>query len=102
MLNSKSPGIQKFIFERICQIHDAILMRDLEYKELGKLPSELMQRLWAKLTPEDRELLDEYDSERMRQLNRQDEVLYSRGLMDGIMLCHCIERIGRGEVQNIV
>lgn len=95
MLNFKSPEIQKYLFDRICQIHDEILMRDPEYRELGKLPSELMERLWAKLPPEEREWLDEYDSGRMRQMNRQDEIVYSRGLMDGIILCRWIDRIGR-------
>ena len=45
MLNYKSPGIHSYIFERICQIHDEILMHDREYKELGKVSSELFRRL---------------------------------------------------------
>ena len=102
MLNHKSPGIHRYIFERICQIHDEILVHDREYKELGKVPSELFQRLFAKLPDEDREILDEYSSEFLKQLSRQDEVLYSRGLLDGIRLCYWVERIGRGEEQSIL
>ncbi len=97
MLNHKSPGIHRYIFDRICQIHDEIVMNDPEYRELGKIPSKLFDGLFAKLPAEDREILDEYSSESMKQLNRQDEILYSRGLMDGIILCRWIERIGRGE-----
>ncbi len=31
MLSDQSKGIQKLIFERICQIHDEILIHDPEY-----------------------------------------------------------------------
>lgn len=102
MLSDQSKGFQKLIFDRIYHIQDEILMRDPEYRELGKKPSELMDRLLAKLPPEDRELLDQYDCERMNQICRQDEIIYSRGLMDGIILCRWIERIGRGEEKSIV
>ncbi len=102
MLSDKSSGIHRYIFDRICQIHGEILINDPEYKELGKIPSELFHRLFAKLPSEDREILDQYSSESMNQLNRQDEILYSRGLMDGIFLCRWIERIGRGEGKSIL
>ncbi len=102
MLSDQSKGFQKLIFDRICQIHDEILVNDPEYKELDKVPSELFNRLWDKLSQEDRDLLDDYSSESMQQLNRQDEILYTRGLMDGIVLCRWIERIGRGELESIV
>ncbi len=102
MLPEKSPGIQRYIFDRICQIHDEILAKDPEYKELDKVPSELFNWLWDKLSREDRDLLDDYSSESMQQLNRQDEILYTRGLMDEIVLCRWIERIGRGEEKSIV
>ncbi len=97
MLSEQSKGIHKFIFERICQIQDEIIINDPEYIELGKLPSELFHRLLKKLPPEDRDTLDQYSSEYCQQLNRQDEILYSRGLFDGIYLCKWIERVGRGE-----
>lgn len=101
MLTDKSPGIQKLIFDRISEIQDEILTNDPEYKELGKVPTELFNQLFHKLPPEDRDLLDEYDSGRMSQLNREDEIFYKRGLMDGIILCRWIERIGRGEEKSI-
>jgi len=102
MLNYKSKGIQKHIFDRICQIHDEILNQDKEFLELGELSSQLMKQLFAKLSSEDRELLDQYDCGRMEQLNRQDEVIYSQGLIDGIILCYWVERIGRGKEQILV
>jgi hypothetical protein len=102
MLSEESKGIHKLIFERLCQIQDEILTSDPEYKELGKVPSELFNQLFQKLSPEDREILDQYDSGRMAQLDREDEILYSRGLMDGIRLCWWIGRIGRGEEKSIV
>jgi hypothetical protein len=61
-----------------------------------------MDRLLDKLDPEDRELLEEYDSKQLDQTCRQDEILYSRGLMDGIILCRWIERIGKEEEKSIV
>lgn len=77
MLSNKSKGFQKLIFERICEIHDEILMSDHEYRELGKIPSKLFERLFTKLPAEDREILDQYSSESMNQLNRQDEIIYA-------------------------
>ncbi len=97
MLSENSTGINRLIFDRICRICDEIIIHDPEYKELGKIPSELIRRLMAKLPKEDRELLDNYSSEYLKQLNRQDEIMYSRGLMDGIILCRWIDRIGSGE-----
>lgn len=97
MLSDDSKGIHKLIFERICQIQDEILTNDPEYKELGKVPTELFNQLFHKLSPEDREILDQYDSGRMAQLDREDEIFYCRGLMDGIRLCWWIGRIGQGE-----
>ncbi len=102
MLSEQSKGFQKLIFERIYQIRDEILNPDPEYRELSITAAELMDRLLDKLAPEDRELLEEYDSKQMEQTCRQDEILYSRGLMDGIKLYYWLERIGRGEVKNIV
>lgn len=97
MLSEDSKGIHKLIFERICQIQDEILINDPEYMELGKITFELLNQLIQKLSPEDRQILDQYDSDRTAQLNREDEILYSRGLMDGIRLCWWIEKIGCGE-----
>ncbi len=97
MLSENSTGINRLIFDRICRICDEIIIHDSEYKELGKIPSELIRQLMAKLPKEDRELLDRYSSGNNQQQNRQDEILYTRGLFDGIWLCKWIERIGRGE-----
>lgn len=102
MLSEQSKGIPKLIFTRICQIQDEILANDREYKELGIVPTELFNRLFHKLPQEDRDILEDYDSGRMSQSNRQDEVFYSRGLMDGIRLYYWLERIGRGEVEEIL
>lgn len=97
MLSENSKGIHKLIFDRICQIQDEILIKDPEYMELGKVPFELLNQLIQKLSPEDRQILDQYDSGRTAQMDREDEILYSRGLMDGIWLCRWIERVGQGE-----
>ena len=102
MLTDQSKGFQKLLFERLYQIRDEILNSDPEYRELSLAAAELMDRLLDKLEPEDRELLEEYDSKQLDQTCRQDEILYSRGLMDGIVLCRWIEGIGREEEKSIV
>lgn len=102
MLDYRSKGIHRYIFDRICQIHDEILNNDSEYNELEKIPSELFQRISAKLSPEYREILDQYDCSRMKQLHRQDEIVYSQGFMDGVILSYWIEKIRRGEIKSIV
>ncbi|TCL61935.1 hypothetical protein EDC14_103037 [Hydrogenispora ethanolica] len=96
MLNSDSQGIQKFILERLVKIHDELLIHDQEFRELGEKPREILNQLSAKLPPEDSQLLDEYDSERMAQMNRQDELIYSEALMDGILFGYWVALVGRG------
>jgi hypothetical protein len=102
MLNSDSQGIQKFILERLVKIHDEILMHDPEFQELGEKPGEILKRLCAKLPPEDSQLLDEYDCGRMNQMNRQDEVIYSQALMDGMIFGYWVARVSLGLEKIIV
>lgn len=96
MLTYKSTGIQKFILNRLTQIHDEIVSQDAEYRELGERPDELLKLIAAKLTPEDKKLLDEYQDIWIYQLNRQDELIYSQGLMDGMMFGYWAAVIGQG------
>ena len=72
MLNSHSTGIQKFILDRLVQIHDEVITPDPEHRQLGNRPDELLQQITVKLAEADRLLLDQYDSARMEQLCRQD------------------------------
>jgi hypothetical protein len=102
MLNSNNEGIQKFILERLVKIHDEILMGDREFRELGEKPGEILKRLSAKLPPEDSQLLDEYDCGRMNQMNRQDEVIYSQALMDGMIFGYWVARVSLGLEKIIV
>ncbi len=102
MLNTDSQGIQKFILDRLVTIHDEILIHDPEFRELGEKPGEILKRLCAKLPPEDSQLLDEYDCGRMSQMNRQDEVIYSRALMDGMIFGYWVARVSLGLEKIIV
>jgi len=97
MLSYKSTGIKKLIFDRICQIDEEIVEEDPEYQKLKERPSELLRLLAAKLSPEDQELLNEYDDKYFQQIIRRDELYYSRGLMEGIILCYWVLAVGRGE-----
>jgi hypothetical protein len=93
-INSRLPSLASQL--RIIQIHDEIVYSDPEHRELGEAPQELMKQLNAKLTPEDQKLLDRLDCAYMEQMNRQDELLYSEGLMDGILFGYWVALIGRG------
>jgi hypothetical protein len=97
MLSYKSAGIKKLIFDRICQIDEAIVEEDPEYQRLKERPGELFKLLAAKLSPEDKKLLNEYDDKYFEQVTRRDELYYSRGLMEGIILCYWVLAVGRGE-----
>ena len=55
-----------------------------------------MKQLNAKLTPEDQKLLDRFDCARMEQMNRQDELIYSEALMEGILFGYWVALVGRG------
>ena len=101
MLTYKDTGIQKFILDRLTQIHDEIVFHDPEHRELGERPDELLKLIAAKLTPEDKKLLDEYEDIWIYQINRQDEIIYSQGLMDGIMFGYWVALVSRG-VEKIV
>ena len=54
MLTSNSQGIQKFILDRLVQIHDETLNHDPEFEELGVTAGEIFGRLRANLLPEER------------------------------------------------
>jgi hypothetical protein len=101
MLDYTSSGIHKFIFDRLNQIHDEIVFHDPEYRKLGEEPQQLMKQLNAKLTPEDREMLDRFDCSRTEQMNRQDELIYYQALMDGILFGYWVSQIGKG-IDNIM
>ena len=73
MLTSDIQGIQKFILDRLVQIHDETLNHDPEFRELGTASGKILERLRAKLPSEERQLLDDYDDARINQMNRQDE-----------------------------
>ena len=96
MLTSESQGIQKFILDRLVQIHDETLNRDSELKELGVTSSEIFERLRAKLPTEERQLLDDYDDAKVNQMNRQDEIVFSQGLMEGMIFGYWVARVSLG------
>jgi hypothetical protein len=101
MLDYHCIGIQKFIFDRINQINDQIVFNDPEHRQLGEEPAELLKQLNSKLTPEDQKILDRFDCARTEQMNRQDELLYSEALKDGILLGYWVAMVGRG-IEKIV
>jgi hypothetical protein len=96
MLTDKDLGIKKFILDRIMQIDEEIVNVDPEYKQLGERPDELLKLVAAKLSPEENQLLKEYDDIWFGQIIRRDELNYSAGLMDGMMLGYWVALVGRG------
>jgi hypothetical protein len=97
MLGDDSQGIYEFILDRILKIHDKLLPSDPEYQQLGERSDEIRQQLTPSLGPKELALFDDFDCSRAAQMNRQDELIYSRGLMDGIILGSWVERIKRDE-----
>ena len=96
MLTSDSQGIQKFILDWLVQIHDETLNHDPELKELGVISGLIFERLRAKLPAEERQLLDDYDDARVNQTNRQDEIIFSQGLMEGMVFGYWVARVSQG------
>jgi hypothetical protein len=78
------------------EFHDEVVFHDPEYRKLGEEPQQLMEQLNAKLTPAGKEMSDRFDCARTEQMNRQDELIYSQGLMDGILLGYWVALIGQG------
>ncbi len=96
MLSDSHQGIHAMIFEHIMYIHDVILVHDPEYNQLGERPGELLKQIKGKLAPADQKLLWEYDEEWIKQMNRQDEIIYTQALMRGIAIGYWATLIGRG------
>ena len=101
MLDYTSTGIHKFIFDRLNQINDEIIFHDPEYRKLGEEPQQLMKQLNEELTPAGQERLDRFDCSRTEQMNRQDELIYSQALMDGILFGYWVALVGKG-IEKIV
>ncbi len=96
MITYKDFGIKKFILDRLTQIYEDIVKDDPEYQKLGERPGELLKLIDSKLAPEDKKLLDEYQDIWIYQFNRQDELIYSQGLMDGILFGYWAAVVGQG------
>ena len=80
----------------IGQIEAEVVEVDPEYKQLGERPNELLNLAAAKLTPEDNQLLKEYDNVYFAPICRREELIYSAALMDGMIFGYWVELVGRG------
>ena len=49
----------------------------------------------APLSPEKQKMLLDCDEAQTLRMNRQDEIFYIRGFVDGILLGHCVDWIRR-------
>jgi hypothetical protein len=101
MLDYHCTGIQKFILDRLTQIYEEVVKDDPEHRKLGERPYELLKQIAAKLTPEDQKLLKEYEDIWIYQINRQDELIYSQGLTDGMIFGYWVALVS-GSVGKIV
>lgn len=75
---------------------------DPEFRELGEEPGELLKRIATKLSPEEGKLLDEYDEGRIAQMNREEEIIFCQGLMDGMMLGYWVALVSQGIGEIVV
>ena len=87
-LPTKTSASKKLSSTASCRIDDEIVNIDPEYNKLGERPDELLRLVAAKLTPEDNQLLKEYDDIWFAQICSRDELIYSAALMDGLLLGH--------------
>jgi|SRR5690554_4839634 hypothetical protein len=94
-MRSETEAIKDLIHERIYKIHEEILPYGKEYQELGNRPAEIQRRLMAALSQEGQKMFLEYEEAQTLRMNRQDEILYCRGLVDGILLGHWVDRVRR-------
>jgi hypothetical protein len=95
--NPKDHFIHALLIHRLDQICDSLLLNDPGCRRLGEEPDQILQRLIKTLTPEERDLLDDYNSGRNAQEGREGELLYAQGIRDGIRLMDWIERVRAGE-----
>ena len=65
----------------------------------GERPDELLRLVAAKLSPEDNQLLKEYDDIWFDQIIRRDELIYNAALMDGILLGYWVAMVGGDRVK---
>ena len=93
MITYEDIGIKKVIDDRISQIDDEVIEYDDEYKEIGERADELLKRVTAKLAPEDKNLVKQYDDIWLELLCRRSELLYSGALMD---ITYWVLMVGRG------
>jgi len=96
MLTDSHKGIHAMILEHIMHIHDTVLFYDPEYNQLGGRPGELLKQIKEKLNSEGQKLLREYEEEALKQINREDEVIYTQALMRGIAISYWTALIGNG------
>ena len=54
------------------------------------------KKIAAKLTPEDQQLLEDYEGSWLAQLCRQEEIIFSEGLMEGMMFGYWVALVGGG------
>jgi hypothetical protein len=101
MLTSDNKGIHKFILDRITQINDEIVNDDPKYRELLEQVDVRKKQIAAKLPPEDKKLLEDYEGSWLAQLCRQEEIIYSEGLMEGMVFGYWVALVSRG-IEKIV
>jgi hypothetical protein len=102
MLTSDSKGIQKFILDRIIQINDEIVNDDPAYRELLEQLDERKKQIAAKLPPEDKKLLEDYEGSWLAQICRQEEIIYNEGLMEGMLFGYWVALVSQGIEKIIV
>jgi hypothetical protein len=89
---SSNEDIKEIIYDRIYKIYKEILPRDKKYQELREKSAEILEQLLESLSGDEKEKLSDYDEALTLQMSRQDALIYSRGLVDGILLGYWIDR----------
>lgn len=92
MSNKNSKDIKDIIHDRLYKIYKEILPQDKKYQELREKSAEILEQLLESLSLEAKEKFSNYDEALTLQMSRQDALIYSRGLVDGILLGYWIDR----------
>ena len=84
--------LDDFILHRVIELNDHYLPRDREYLRLRAAYREAMDRLTARLDLDQQRLFLELEAAATALVIRSDELLYRRGVRDGIGLRRCVDR----------
>ena len=99
MLKTWLVIFKDFLNDRTTELYDHLILHDRKHARLAKESRHAMNQLTASLAPEQHELFLDYESAVNCLLNREDELIYQQGLIDGLRMGYYIDKIRRGRME---